>query len=194
MDIDKTLRDTALLAARLTLGGSLAMHGAQKMFGIQDGPGLGGTAQMMNNLGFKPGEKFAPVVAATEMSAGTMIALGALGPIGPAMLLSTMLVAIETVHRPKGYWNQGGGYEMNAMYIMLALVLANEGFGAISLDEMFGFTEKLRPVHGWISLVGGVAAALLILGQRNTEQPQSKQTDTASQDGASSRDEVGAGV
>lgn len=194
MDIDKTLRDTALLAARLTLGGSLAMHGAQKMFGIQDGPGLGGTAQMMNNLGFKPGERFAPVVAATEMSAGTMIALGALGPIGPAMLLSTMLVAIETVHRPKGYWNSGGGYEMNAMYIMLALVLANEGYGSISLDEMFGLREKLRPMHGWISAIGGVAAALFMLAQRKTEQPQTASPDKPSQNGATPREEVGSGV
>jgi len=177
MDIDKTLRDLALLASRLALGGSLAAHGAQKLFGIQNGPGLKGTAKMLQSLGFEQSDTVAPLVAASEMTAGTLIATGALGPIGPAMLLSIMLVAIETVHRPKGYWNTEGGFEMNTMYVLNALLLANEGYGSYSLDEMFGWREKMRPMHGWIALLGGAAAAMLILGQRS--QPPSQQKDTS---------------
>lgn len=185
MDIDRTLRDISLLAARVTLGGSLAMHGAQKMFGIQDGPGLDGTSNMMESLGFKPGKRFAPALAAAEMTSGAMIASGTLGPVGPAVLLSVMLVAIETVHRPKGYWNQNGGFEMNAMYVMLALVLANEGYGRLSVDELAGLRAKLRPMHAWISLAGGVAAALLILAQR---EQRAQQNAGRADEGSASQD------
>lgn len=195
MDIDKTLRDLALLASRLALGGSLAAHGAQKLFGIQNGPGLKGTAKMLKSLGFEQGDTVAPLVAASETTAGTLIALGALGPIGPAMLLSIMLVAIETVHRPKGYWNTDGGFEMNTMYVLNALLLANEGYGSYSLDEIFGWREKMRPMHGWIALLGGAAAAMLILGQRTQQSApkQSPQSET-SENGVAQRDPAGAGV
>ncbi len=185
MDIDKTLRDIALFTARLTLGGSMVAHGAQKMFGIQEGPGLKGTAKMMDSLGFSPGERYAPALAAAEMGSGALIATGALGPVGPALLLTVMLVAIETVHRPKGYFAQKGGYEMNAMFIMIALLLANEGYGSLSLDEVMGLRAKLRPVHGWIALVGGIAGAMLMLGQRGeppSQAAQRPQTETAATD------------
>ncbi len=142
MDIDKTLRNTALLAARLALGGTLAAHGAQKLFGAFDGPGPDKAAQMMHSLGFRPGERFATAASATELTAGTLISIGAFGPIGPALLVSVMLVAIETVHRAKGYWNSGGGYEMNVMYLALALVLANEGYGSFSFDGLTGLGQK----------------------------------------------------
>lgn len=167
------------------------MHGAQKMFGVQGGPGLKGTSGMMEQIGFKPGSVYAPLLAAGEMSAGLMIALGVLGPIGPALLLSIQAVAVETVHRPKGYWNQSGGFEMNTMYVLNALMLANEGYGEYSLDELLGWRKRLRPMHGWISLVGGVAAALLILAQREqAQQAQTQQPQSATKDETPASDSV----
>lgn len=150
----------------MTLGGTMLAHGAQKMFGVQGGPGLRGTTAMMESLGFRPGERFAPMLAASEMGSGAAIALGALGPLGPALLLTVMLVAIETVHRPKGYFNQGGGYEMNAMFVMLAVLLANEGYGTFSIDHLLGLRAKMRPMHGWLALMAGMAGAMTILAQR----------------------------
>ena len=184
MNVDKHLRDLALLATRLTLGGSIAMHGAQKMFGVQDGPGLKGASGMMESLGFKPGTVFASLNAATEMASGTMIALGVLGPIGPALLLSVMAVATETVHRPKGYWQQNGGFEMNAMYAINAVTLANEGYGAYSLDELLGWRERFRPMHGWLSLTAGIAAAMVVLAQRE-KKPEAQPQEKTEQHGSS---------
>jgi putative oxidoreductase len=173
MDIDKTLRDVALLVSRVTLGGTMLAHGAQKMFGIQGGPGIEGTAKMMHSLGFRPGERYAPLLAATEVTSGALMSLGAFGPVAPAMLLAVMLVAVETVHRPKGYFNANGGYEMNTMFVLTALLLANEGYGSYSIDEMLGLRAKMRPMHAWMAMLGGIAGALLILSQRTTEeQPQ----------------------
>jgi putative oxidoreductase len=182
MDIDKMLRDLSLLSARLVLGGSIAAHGAQKLFGVMGGPGPEKAAQMMRSLGFRDHERVATMASATELTSGSLIALGALGPIGPAMLATVMLVAIETVHRPKGYWNTEGGFEMNTMYIALALLLANHGYGAFSIDELTGLEHRMRPVYGWLGMIGSIGAALMMLAQRETpaqstrgEMPASEQ-------------------
>ena len=42
------MRDTALLGARLVLGGYLAAHGAQKLFGKFGGYGLDGTGGLFD--------------------------------------------------------------------------------------------------------------------------------------------------
>jgi putative oxidoreductase len=167
MNLDKTLRDLALLGARLALGGTMAAHGAQKMFGSFGGPGPEKAAQMMHSLGFRPGARHATTASAAELTSGTLIALGALGPIGPALLTSVMIVAIETVHRPKGYFASGGGYEMNVMYLALALMLANVGYGSLSFDELVGLAKHMRPGFAWLAIGGAVAAAIATLSQRD---------------------------
>jgi putative oxidoreductase len=174
MNIDKTLRDVAVLGARLALGGTMAAHGAQKMFGAFDGPGPQGTAKMLHSLGFRPSDRFATMNAAAEMTAGGLIALGALGPVGPAMLTAVMIVAIETVHRPKGFFNSQGGYEMNVMYLTSALLLANHGYGSLSFDELVGLQKNMRPVYSWLAIAGAVAGAIGILSQRQTEPPATR--------------------
>jgi putative oxidoreductase len=166
MKTDKVVRNLSLLAARLALGGSLAAHGAQKQFGAFEGPGMEGVAAMMESFGFRPGEQFAQALAATELTSGTLIALGALGPIGPAMLVAVMVAAVELVHRPKGYFQTKGGYELNTMYVMLALLLATHGYGKYSVDGLLGIHERTGPTLGWLMLAGGVAAAIGMLGQR----------------------------
>ncbi len=178
MNGDRTVRDLSLLTVRMVLGGSISAHGLQKMLGAFDGPGMEGTTQMMRSLGFEPPERFARAVAATETTSGMLIAVGALGPVGPAMLLSVMLTAIETVHKPKGYWAGNGGYEMNTMYILLALVLATHGYGPFSVDRLLGMHEKMGAMLGWLALLGGVAGATVVLSQRKPPPQNSTQGDT----------------
>jgi putative oxidoreductase len=108
------------------------------------------------------------MASSTEIASGALIVTGALGPVGPAMLASVMLVAIETVHRPKGYWAAGGGYEMNVMYLMIALLLATEGYGSFSLDAIAGIASKTRPMFGWLAIGGAIAASVAMLSQRVT--------------------------
>ena len=180
MNTDKTLRDLALLAARLTLGGTIAAHGAQKLFGAFGGPGPDAAAKMMHSLGLRPGERYATAASAAEMTSGALISAGALGPVGPAILTSIMLMAIETVHRPKGYFNSNGGFEMNAMYLTIALLLANVGYGSLSLDGLTGLGNKIRPMHGWLALAGAVAGTIAMLSQRETgEGPPQTSRDEA---------------
>jgi putative oxidoreductase len=182
MNTDNPLCNLSLLAARLTLGSSIAAHGSQKMFGAFDGPGIEGASQMMESLGFKPGEKYARALATTELTSGTLIALGALGPVGPAMLLSVMFSAVQLVHKPKGYFNDKGGYELNTMYVTIALLLATQGYGSISVDALLGIHEKTGATLGWLALGAGVAAAMMMLGQRNVSRPTQRQTPASTRE------------
>src|SRR5439155_16281523 len=88
-----TMRDIGLLILRLTMGGLLAGHGSQKLFGWFSGPGLKGTAGWLESLGLKPGTPWATVAAASEFGGGTLTALGLLHPLGPIATMGGMVMA-----------------------------------------------------------------------------------------------------
>ena len=172
------IRDFALLAARLAVGESMAAHGAQKALGWFDGPGPEKAATMMHGLGFRPGETYAAAASWNEIVSGTLIALGLGGPLGPAMLISNMIVAQTSVHWPNGFFAQKGGIELGLLYGAAALTFAATDYGAASLDAVLGLREPLRnPWFTALVLAGGVAAALVILNGRDTT-PEGPATPT----------------
>ena len=177
MNDDKVFRDVALLIARLVIGGSIAAHGAQKLFGAFGGPGPEKAGEMFSNLRFPNGAAYARTASSTELTAGMLIAAGALGPTGPAMLLAVMAVAVETVHRRNGYFAQNGGYELNTMYALTALLLATHGPGGFSVDGRLGLEPRLRAWHGWLAVLGAAAGAAAILAQREPPAPPSARVE-----------------
>src|SRR5918911_872862 len=98
------MRDFGLLILRLTLGGLLAGHGAQKLFGAFEGHGIQGTGQFMESLGLEPGEQWATTAGLGELSGGLLTMLGWLYPVGPMMTLAPMSVAWGRVHWGKPIW------------------------------------------------------------------------------------------
>ncbi|HXW76756.1 MAG TPA: DoxX family protein, partial [Candidatus Eremiobacteraceae bacterium] len=150
--------EIALLIARLLVGLGLAAHGAQKLFGWFGGYGLKGTGGFFESLGFRPGPLFAAAAGLGEFGGGLLTALGLGGPIGPALIVMVMLVAIFTVHITKGFFVTNGGYELNLTIIAAALLIAFAGPGAWSFDTMLNigavWTDSLR----WIAM--GVAVVL----------------------------------
>lgn len=153
--LDPTAVSEGLLIARLALGLALAAHGAQKLFGWFGGHGLAGTGGYFESLGFHPGRTFAAAAGFSEFVGGLLVALGFLGPVGPAIMIAPMLVASLTVHRGKGFFNTSGGFELPFVYAAGALALAITGFGALSLDAQLGLTELWSP---------GLRAAVLAAG------------------------------
>lgn len=151
----------ALLIARIIIGLGLFAHGAQKLFGWFGGYGIKGTGGFMESLGFRPGSLFATAAGLGEAGGGLLTGLGLGGPIGPALIVMVMLVAIFSVHAPKGYWASNGGYELNASIIAAALAIGFAGPGTFSVDGAFGidgiFTDQTR----WLAF--GVAVVLAIL-------------------------------
>lgn len=164
----------SLLILRLVLGTAMAAHGAQKLFGWFGGYGLKGTGGWMESIGFRPGVRFALAAGLSETVGGLLFGLGLLGPIGPALILSVMLVAIFTAHQGKGFFYTSGGYEVPLLYITGAVAVALNGPGRFSLDQVLGLTRYFDQTVVWIALVVGVLGAVGNLSVRHLPEPVSK--------------------
>lgn len=150
--------ESGLLLARVVLGLLMAAHGAQKLFGWFGGYGLSGTGGYLESLGFRPGRLFAAAAGSTEAVGGLLIAAGLLGPLGPALVVSTMIVAIATVHWQNGLFAQNNGFELPLLYAIGAVALALTGFGAYSLDAVLELTWPTEITYAALALgvIGGV--------------------------------------
>lgn len=96
------MRNVGLFAARAVLGRYLVVHGAQKLFGAFDGPGLATTGTGFEAIGLRPGKVMAAVAGASELGGGILTATGITDPLGPIAIADTMAVA-ATVHPSKGH-------------------------------------------------------------------------------------------
>jgi len=163
------IRDLAVLAARVALGAGIAAHGSQKAFGWFEGPGPVGAARFMDSLGFRPGEKFAKAASTSEIAAGVLLILGLGGPIGPAMLTSTMIVAATSVHWKNGFFAQKNGIELSALYAGGSLALAGGGYGKLSLDEALNIKSLRSHTFTGLALAGGILAAIVLLASRTAD-------------------------
>ena len=154
-----------LLIARVVIGLLMAAHGAQKLLGWFGGYGIAGTGQFMEQLGFQPGRLFATAAALGEIASGLLVALGFLGPIGPALMVSVMIVAAVTVHWEHGLFAAKNGIELPLLYGTTALGLALTGFGPYSLDAALGIAGRWSTAATWIvialGIIGGVANVAL---------------------------------
>ena len=161
-----------ILIARLLLGTIMFYHGTQKLFGWFGGYGLKGTGGFFEgSLGMKPGVLFAFVSGAAETVGALLTAFGWLNPVGPALIVAVMIVAIVTVHIPKGFANAAGGYEYNLAVIAGAFALAGAGYGAYSLDATMPFAVLGAPNAAWIIFAAAIVGALLSLVGRRAPKP-----------------------
>ncbi|TLS47405.1 DoxX family membrane protein [Streptomyces montanus] len=158
-------RDLGLLLLRLGVGGVLAAHGTQKLFGWFGGGGISGTGEFMESVGYKPGRASAVASGLAETGGGTLLALGLATPAAGAAATGAMAGA-SAVHVPNGFFAQSGGYEHAASLGLTAAGLAVTGPGRLSLDHALGHTAN----RGWMvpaALATTAAAALTVVGMRN---------------------------
>lgn len=156
--LDLETLSIGLLLARVVVGPLMAAHGAQKLFGWFGGYGLNKTGEFFIHLGFSRGRAFAAAASVTEIASGVLVALGFLGPVGPALMISVMIVAAITVHWEHGLFAATNGIEVPLLYASAALALALIGPGAYSLDAWFGIASL------WTAPVTAVVLALGIVG------------------------------
>jgi putative oxidoreductase len=158
--------DSGLLIARLILGCALGAHGAQKLFGWFGGHGLKGTGRFFEGIGFRPGVPFALAAGMAELGGGILVAMGLLWPLGPALCVMVMLVAMLAVHWGNGFFASSNGIELPLLYLTGALALAFSGPGAYALDMALHVASLSDPVATWLLLAGAAGLALLNLAVR----------------------------
>ena len=161
-----TTVDAGLLIARIVFGLLIAAHGARKLLGWFGGPGLTAATGMFDSLGFRPGRFFALAAAGSEITSGILVATGLFGPVGPAVMLSVMVVAALSVHMPNGLFNSSNGIELPLLYATAAAALTLTGPGRYSLDALLGLTPVWSGGLAWTALALGVAAGLANLALR----------------------------
>lgn len=155
-----------LLLARVVFGLVMAAHGTQKLFGWFGGYGLHKTGEFFVGLGFRPGRTFAAAASLAEITSGLLVALGFLGPIGPALMISVMIVAMITVHWEHGLFASDNGIEVPLLYIAAAVGFAFTGYGLYSLDASLGIADRWTPALTGIVLGGGVLGGFLNVAMR----------------------------
>lgn len=107
-------------------------------------------------------------------SSGLLLACGFLGPIGPALIVSVMLVAILTVHKGHGFFAFSNGPELPIIYITGAVAVALAGSGYYSIDHALGLDSSFSEVAVTIILACGVLGALASLAVRHSPELAAK--------------------
>jgi putative oxidoreductase len=166
----------AVLIARIILGLGMTAHGAQKLFGWFGGYGIKGTGGFFESIGFRPGPFFALAAGLGEFAGGLLTALGLGGPIGPALIVMVMLVAILTVHLGHGFFVTKNGVELPLTYISGMILLALTGPGPLSVDSALGISSVWSPEAPWIALAAAIVIALLNLLVRRQVHQTAPQT------------------
>jgi putative oxidoreductase len=158
------MRHSALVAGRVVLGGYLAAHGAQKLFGAFGGHGLEKTSAGFESIGLSPGRPMAALAGASELGGGLLTAAGLADPLGPVAIAGAMTVAVAT-HRKNGPLAANGGYELALTNLALATVLAAAGPGKVRLG--LPLSKRLAAVVA----VGAVAFTGVALVKLLTARP-----------------------
>ena len=125
----------ALLVLRGALAWMFIFHGAQKLFGAFDGPGLSGFAQYLRTMPVLPPYAWAVMAALGEFGGGVLMGLGLLTRLAALDLIVVMCVAIATMTGANGF-SLPGGYEINMLVIAVCIALLLAGAGPLSADAL----------------------------------------------------------
>jgi putative oxidoreductase len=100
-----------------------------------------------------------------------LVAAGLLGPIGPALVLSVMIVAALAVHAQHGLFAANNGIEVPLLYAAAAVALGLTGPGTYSLDAALGLGNVWTPAVVWsVLLIGAIGGVLNVAVRRPAPQ------------------------
>lgn len=178
------MRDVALLGVRLLLGGYLAAHGAQKLFGSFDGPGLDKAGAGFERMGLTPGRQMAAVAGATELAGGVLTASGIAHPAGPLAIIGAMSVA-ATTHRGRGALAAKGGFELPLTNLATALALVAAGPGRIKIGPLLPKPLAVAGAVAGAAMAGSSIYRLIAAGREAKTAPQARPTPAPAEASAS---------
>lgn len=126
-----SVRDAALLVARIVLGVVLIAHGWQKVVTN----GLGATTQGFAQMGVPVAPVSAVFAGVVELVGGALLVLGAATALVGILVVLDMLGAALLVHVGNGVFASDGGWELVGVIAAAALALAATGAGRYSVDH-----------------------------------------------------------
>src|SRR6202035_3919886 len=126
---------------RVVVGGALVPHGLRIAFGFFRGTGLKGAnltmlAQQLDADGYRPGRLWAPAIAATELIAGPLLALGLFTRLAAIPVVIFLLVSCRERWVKGGWFWNTQGLEYTLMWTIAAAYFLAKGGGVYSLDYL----------------------------------------------------------
>jgi putative oxidoreductase len=119
---------------RLALGAIFVAHGAQKVLGSFNGPGLNRWLSFPAPFPFmRPAWLWMGAAAFAELIGGILVFFGFLTRLGAFLLFCVMLSAVIAVHWPKFFMPAGMEYAMALLAMSLALLISGGGMASIDL-------------------------------------------------------------
>ena len=125
-------RDFAPLPLRVVMGLAFMVHGYPKI------TAMAATAERFAQMGFVPGIFWGPLVAIVEFVGGVCLVLGLLTRYWSVALAGEMAVTTLRVKIAGGtpfVTSRAMGYELDLIFLAVALTLVILGSGAISVDR-----------------------------------------------------------
>jgi putative oxidoreductase len=122
--------DVAPLVLRAGLGVIFLYHGSEKALSAQAGWGTTWNPDPQMPAALQA------MVAWGEFAGGAALLMGFLSRLAALGIAVIMAGAIVTVHGPKGFGLQHGGFEYNYALIMMCLAIMCTGAGRYSVDYL----------------------------------------------------------
>ena len=131
------LVDLAVLIGRLAIGGCFVVHALGKL-GLVGTGNLAGFSEWLRSLGVPYPWLQARMAMLSELSGGTLLALGLFTRPACLLLISTMAVAGRLGHKGAGYLitNNPPGAEYTINLAVVCFMFLLTGPGMLSLDNL----------------------------------------------------------
>jgi putative oxidoreductase len=140
----QTLAPVSEALLRVVVGLWMVPHGLRMTFGFFPGTGLPQRnvhmlAADLDTWGYRPGWFWAPLISATELIAGPLLALGLFTRLACVPLVLFLIVTnVERYRVGRYFWNRLG-MEYTLMWLVATFYFLVHGGGRYSLDHLIGW-------------------------------------------------------